>query len=162
MAGTMPAHTILAGLLLLLAAGEAGAARETLGRYGRWLALRDTAPARCFAVTRPISAMHGGQPFLSFATGRGFGSRPRVRLRLSRTGAGKAMAVVGGSSFPLIVQGEAFGADRRGDARIVAAVRAARRLEVRAMDPRGRRFVDIYPLAGAPSAIDAATLGCLP
>ena len=157
----MPKRAILAALLLL-ASGEAAAARVTLGRYGRWLALRETAAARCFAVTRPVSAMRGGQPFLSFATGRGFGSRPRLRLRLSRTSAGNATAVVGGSSFPLIVQGEAFGVDRHGDPRIVAAVRAARRLDVRATDLRGRRFVDIYPLTGAPSAIDAATLGCLP
>jgi len=53
------------------------------------------------------------------------------------------------------------GRDAREDQRIVAAIRRADRLRVRGVDARGRRFRDDYPLAGAPSAIDAAIVGCL-
>ena len=46
------------------------------------------------------------------------------------------------------------------DAAIVAAMRSAGAMSVSARDAAGRRFTDRYSLAGAATAMDAATVGC--
>ena len=46
------------------------------------------------------------------------------------------------------------------DAAIIAAMRSATRMTIRATDTRGRRFANTYSLAGAATAMDAATLAC--
>jgi hypothetical protein len=46
------------------------------------------------------------------------------------------------------------------DAAIVAAVRSAATMSVSARDAVGKRFTDRYSLAGAATAMDAATVGC--
>jgi hypothetical protein len=46
------------------------------------------------------------------------------------------------------------------DAAIRAAMRSAQTLTVFYRDAKGRRFYDRYHLAGAPTAVDAATLAC--
>jgi hypothetical protein len=39
-------------------------------------------------------------------------------------------------------------------------MRSADEMSVRAIDKAGRRFTDRYSLKGAPTAMDAATVGC--
>ena len=46
------------------------------------------------------------------------------------------------------------------DAAIIAAMRSAPSMRITAIGTNGRRFTDTYELAGAATAIDAATLGC--
>ena len=46
------------------------------------------------------------------------------------------------------------------DAAIVAAMRSAKAMRVRARAADGREISDFYDLPGAASAIDAAALGC--
>ena len=46
------------------------------------------------------------------------------------------------------------------DAAIVAAMRSAQSMTIRATDSRGRRFSNTYSLSGAATAMDAATLAC--
>ena len=68
---------------------------------------------------------------------------------------------MGGKSFRLTGGGgDAWGADRAMDAAIVAAMRSAAKMTVRATDTRGRRFANTYSLTGAATAMDAATLAC--
>ncbi|MGB3711874.1 MAG: hypothetical protein WA985_09320, partial [Erythrobacter sp.] len=68
---------------------------------------------------------------------------------------------VGSQRFDLAANGRnAWGRDGRMDAAIVAAMRSASTMRVAARDVGGVRFVDRYDLAGAATAIDAATVGC--
>jgi hypothetical protein len=146
---------LLAGLL----AATPLYARTVLGQYDRWAAFREE-PGRCFAVAEPIGIKRrddppfvaiirkrqGGPPRLHVAAGRAL--QPETPLRLE----------IGGRSFTLA---GSDGGNAREDAKIIAAIRRADRLRVTGVDVRGRRFHDDYPLAGAPSAIDAAIIGCL-
>jgi hypothetical protein len=56
--------------------------------------------------------------------------------------------------------GNAWAKDRTMDAAIVAAMRSASRMTVRAKDSRGRNFSNTYDLDGSATAMDAATVGC--
>jgi hypothetical protein len=146
---------LMAGLVAAMPAH----ARVALGQYDRWGAFREET-GRCFAMAEPIGgrsreggafvavvrAVHGGPPRLHVAAGRAV--QPGTPLRLE----------IGDRSFVLVGAG---GRDARADARIIAAIRRADRLRVVGIDVRGRHFHDDYPLTGAPSAIDAAIVGCL-
>ena len=46
------------------------------------------------------------------------------------------------------------------DASIVARMRSAKSMTVRAVDAQGQRFSNSYDLAGAATAMDAATVAC--
>jgi hypothetical protein len=146
---------LLAGLCI----GAPAQARTALGQYGRWGAFRDP-PGHCFAVAEPAGGGAGGdRPFLAIRRIRG-GASPRLYIAPSRTPrAGAPLQLeIGERSFFLSGSG---GRDAQEDARIIAAIRHADRLRLSGVDARGRHFHDDYPLAGAPSAIDAAILGCL-
>ena len=148
-------YLILAGLFVAIPAG----ARVPLGQYGRWGAFRDV-PGRCFAASEPVNGLtKGGGPFVAISH-IARGGPPRLHVVPSRTPrpASALRLEVGGRSFVLAGSG---GRDARADQQIVAAIRAADRLRVIGVDARGRRFRDDYSLAGAPSAIDAAIVGCL-
>jgi hypothetical protein len=68
---------------------------------------------------------------------------------------------LGGERYDLIGGGaDAWAKDKRTEAAIVAAMRSADEMSVRAIDKAGRRFTDRYSLKGAPTAMDAATVGC--
>ena len=56
--------------------------------------------------------------------------------------------------------GDAWARDRTMDAAIVAAMRSAETMVVRARDASGRWFSNTNALKGAATAIDAATLAC--
>ena len=145
-------------LLLALLQG-----RETLGIYDGWGAFRDAAPARCFAIARPVEKYRQAQPFVSIATWPRSRARDQLHVRLSRVRAANARVTlsVGERRFELMAgDSDAWAPDSRTDAAIVAAMRDGRSMSVESVGANGAPFADSYALKGAASAIDAAALGC--
>lgn len=61
----------------------------------------------------------------------------------------------------LVARGaSAWSSDDRQETAIIAAMRSAGGMRIEARDTSGRRMVDRYLLAGAPTAIDAAAAAC--
>ena len=155
---------VMAGVGLALAALSAPLlAKDSLGVFDDWGAFRDPQVPRCYAIA--VARNSGGQftPFASVGTWPKRQVRGQVHFRLSRQVAQDAAIRlrVGDRSFDLTGGGgDAWAQDRRMDAAIVAAMRSAGRMSVSARDRSGRRFTDTYGLAGAATAMDAATVGC--
>ena len=151
-----------AALALLLAAPVA--ARDTVGVYKGWGAFRDAQPPRCFAIARPVVANGRTGGFASVATwpGRGLRSSFYARLSRERDRSAAVTLTIGERRFTLTASGvEAWAADAPSDRAIVAAMRGGRSMSVEAVGSGGRPFADVYTLAGAATAIDAAALSCL-
>jgi hypothetical protein len=149
--------------LLLLAIAAPLAARDSLGVFGQWAAFRDAEVPRCYAIAAAQANGAGSQGFASIAAWPDRQVRGQVHFRLSRAVDPQARItlVVGGESFALTATARnAWAADMAGDAAIIAAMRAATTMQVRARDRAGRAFSDSYPLGGAATAIDAANVGC--
>src|SRR5687767_14078380 len=150
-----------AAFALLLASAPL-AARDSLGVFGDWGAFRDPQAPRCYAIAAAQNP-RTGQPFASIGTWPRRQVRGQVHVRLSRAVAPAATISlsIGGERFELTGGGaDAWAQDRRMDAAIVAAMRSAGSMSVRARDRSGRRFTDRYSLEGAATAMDAATVGC--
>jgi len=150
------------GVLLIALALMAtpAAARETLGVHAGWGAFRDSAPLRCFAIARPVR----GDGFASVAHWPRAGLRGQLHIRLSRPRGASAQVTlsVGDRRFELVAgERDAWAADARADAAIIAAMRSARAMSIEALDRGGTPFADTYALRGAATAIDTAALGCL-
>lgn len=80
--------------------------------------------------------------------------------RVPRSGS-SVMLDVGGQPFLLVARGDwAWSRGPAQEQAIIAAARNASAMRVEARDGAGRRFVDTYALAGAPTAIDAAAAAC--
>jgi hypothetical protein len=151
--------------LLLIALAAPLAAKDSLGVFSDWAAFRDASVPRCYAIAVPAAsqASREFEPFATIGTWPRRNLRGQVHFRLSRALADTANVVllVEGKSFRLIGGGaDAWAEDRTMDAAIVAAMRSATRMTIRATDNRGRRFSNTYSLAGAATAMDAATLAC--
>lgn len=162
----MRRFAIVVGISAVLFASPL-AARDALGVFGAWGAFRDPQVPRCYAIAAAEPARAGDSrvraPFASIGTWPKRQLRGQMHLRLSRdAAAGKTInLVVGNQRFVLTGSGaDAWAVDRRMDAAVVAAMRSAATLSISATDSAGRRFTDRYSLAGAASAMDAATLGC--
>lgn len=141
------------------------AARDALGVFADWGAFRDRAVPRCYAIAMPLASRdkRDVEPFVTVGTWPRKQLRGQVHFRLSRQLAARpAISLqVGAKKFALIGGGsDAWAADRAMDAAILAAMRSTERMVVRASDVRGRRFANTYSLAGAATAMDAATLAC--
>jgi hypothetical protein len=109
------------------------------------------------------SAIRRCQPYADVGTWPREGTRGQVHFRLSRLIApGSSITLsLGGRRFNLVGGGsDAWAADKRMDAAIVAAMRSANAMTVSARDANGRRFSDTWRLTGAATAMDAATIGC--
>lgn len=151
--------------LLLIALAAPLAAKDSLGVFSDWGAFRDASVPRCYAIAVPAAsqASREFEPFATIGTWPRRNLRGQVHFRLSRALADTANVVllVGGKSFRLTGGGaDAWAEDRTMDPAIVAAMRSATRMTIRATDSRGRRFSNTYSLAGAATAMDAATLAC--
>jgi len=151
-------------LCLALVAAPA-LARDSLGVTGKWGAFRDPAVPRCYAIARaePSAFAREFQPFAAIGTWPRRGERGQVHFRLSRRLAANARVTLslGGQRFVLAGGGaDAWAADRRMDAAIVAAMRSASSMSVSARDWHGRPFGNSYDLAGAATAMDTATVAC--
>ncbi len=151
--------------LVLAAVAAPLAAKDSLGVFGQWGAFRDPTVPRCYAVAMAQKGREAGdyQPFASVGTWPVRGLRGQVHFRLSRKLASTAPISLrlGGQRFLLAGGGgDAWAKDKQMDAAIVAAMRSAGSMTLSARDGRGRRFSDTYPLSGAATAMDAATVGC--
>ena len=153
-------------LLLLLAA--AGGGRESLGVHGGWGAFRDAAPRRCYAIARPSVAGGRGGPgwvggFASVATwpDRRLAGSLHVRLARARDRSAPVTLSIGERRF-LLAAGErdAWATDGASDRAIVAAMRSGRSMSIEGVAAGGEPFAEVYALAGAATAIDAAALAC--
>lgn len=144
-------------LLPLLALAAPLAARESLGVYESWAAFKDASPARCYAVAKPV-AKTPAPAYATVSLWPDKGVRGAVHLVLSREvpAKGRVRLTVGDKRFDLVAKGRnAWAADARADAAIVAAMRSSARMSV-----SGAGFMDRYTLSGAATAIDAASVGC--
>ena len=140
-------------------------AKDSLGVFGDWGAFRDASAARCYAIAKPAPSrlQRDHEPYATIGTWPRRSIRGQVHLRLSRDTVADSAATlrIGSREFELTVDGaSAWAADARMDAAIVAAMRSADTMVVRARDRSGRRFSNTYALAGAATAMDAATVAC--
>jgi hypothetical protein len=153
---------------LLLAAvliATPAAARDSLGLFETWGAFADPAVPRCYAIAmaEPSLKRREYQPYAAIGTWPRRDIRGQVHFRMSRRiqpGAPVVLAI-GGQRFRLAAGGgDAWAADKRMDAAIVAAMRSARSMTVAARDTTGGGFSNTWQLAGAATAMDAAAIGC--
>lgn len=140
-------------------------ARDSLGMFGEWAAFRDPETPRCYAIAMamPSTLKREFQPYADVAWWPRQQVRGQVHFRLSRKLAANApiSLSIGGQRIALVGGGsDAWAADKRGDAAIVAAMRSASEMTVSARDANGRGFSNTWQLAGAATAMDAATVGC--
>lgn len=153
--------------MVALSFAAPAAARDSLGMFSTWGAFRDPAVPRCYAIAmaEPSTKQRDYQPYASIGTWPRREVRGQVHLRLSRKlqpGA-RIVLTVGRERFVLNGGGgDAWAADRRMDAAIVAAMRSANAMTVSARDAKGGGFSNTWPLAGAATAMDAAAIGCVP
>ena len=152
----------LAGLLALGWGGEAKAQR--LLHAGAFWAALERPGGTCEAVARSelIASPGSPQPRAAFAFSRDGKRRGELHLLFARPVRPGAAAVltVGAENFLLVTRGtSAWSRDPRQSAAIIAAVRRSAEMRVRAQG-QGGRISDRYLLAGAPTAIDAAAIGC--
>lgn len=156
----------LAILVVLAALASAPAfARDSLGIFSGWGAFRDAAGPRCYAIAMaaPSSLAREYQPYAAVGTWPRRGVRGQLHFRLSRRLAPNAAIalIIGRQRFALTGGGgDAWAADQRMDAAIVAAMRSASEMIVSARGADGHGFSNIWALAGAATAMDAATIGC--
>lgn len=153
---------LIAACLLATLAAAPLAARDSLGVFGQWGAFRDPQVPRCYAIAS-ANAGAGAQGYASVSHWPARQVRGQVHFRLSRAIAatGRVTLLVGDERFVLTATARnAWAGDAAADAAIVAAMRAAATMQVRAQDRRGREFTDSYRLEGAASAIDAADVAC--
>lgn len=160
-----PPSALLALLALLVTATPA-LSRDSLGMFSGWGAFRDPAVPRCYAIAMavPSTKARDYQPYAAIGTWPRREVRGQVHFRLSRKLAPGTPIVlsIGRDRFRLTGGGgDAWAADRRMDAAIVAAMRSATRMTVSARDAQGRRFSNTWQLAGAATAMDAAAVGCV-
>lgn len=151
--------------LCLLALGAAPAqARDALGTFGAWGAFRDAGIPRCYAIAMPEKSTKAeGDAYADVGLWPKKGVRGQVHFRLSRRmqpGTGVQLSL-GGQHYRLTGGGiDAWAADARMEAAILAAMRSGEIMTVSSRDGAGRLFSDQYTLPGAATAIDAAALGC--
>lgn len=158
----MKALAWLSGVLIISAPL---AAKERLGVYQGWAAFRDPEAPRCYAIAVPEETLRKPtQPaFLSIGYWPKRKVTHQINVRLSRNRAPNSGVTLssGGRRFRLKAAGEtAWATDRRMDLAIIAAIRSATSLSIESIGEDGKSIVDAYTLRGAPSAIDAAALGC--
>jgi hypothetical protein len=141
-------------------------ARDRLGVWNDWGAFRDAAVPRCYAIAMAIDQprqKRDAQPYFTVANWPRRNIRGEIHARLSREAAADRPVVItiGGQRYTGVASGfDIWAADRRGDAAIIAALRSEGDMTISARGRDGRSVRDVYHLAGAASAMDAASLGC--
>ena len=159
----------LTAILTLALAATPAMARDALGMFGTWGAFRDAAVPRCYAIALPDPPKGSGPTKTDYAAYADIASWPRramrnqVHFRLAhRLSANSVITLsLAGQSFKLVGGGgDAWAADPRMDAAIVAAMRSASTMSLTALDAAGKAFSHSWALAGAASAMDSAALGC--
>lgn len=157
-------HRVLPVLLMIFAAAPARA-RDSLGLFGSWAAFRDSKSPRCYAIAKalPSTKQRDYQPYASVGWWPRQAVRGQVHFRLSRKlkpGAAIVLAI-GGQRLTLTGGGgDAWAADKRMDAAVIAAMRSASEMTVNARGADGTGFSNTWKLDGAATAMDAAAIGC--
>lgn len=147
-------------LALIAAAAAVSAPRASLGVWSGWGAFQT--PALCWAVAEPAGTRRVTRPFASIARAPGRGAQPSLWVRLSSAADRSVVLSVGERRFVLPARGAAAWSDDPASARaLVAALRGERSMSIAWIGPNGRPHADVYLLAGAATAIDAAALACL-
>lgn len=140
-------------------------AKDRLGVYQSWVAFRDPATPRCYAIAAPEESVGKEQhsPYLSIGFWPRRGVTHQIYVRLSRDKSTNSVITLSAGGRRFRLTGNTTGgwaSDRQMDLAIVAAMRTSNALSVESVGRDGRPIVDAYALRGAPSAIDAAALGC--
>ncbi|WP_114520221.1 invasion associated locus B family protein [Altererythrobacter sp. ZODW24] len=151
--------------LAVLVAAVPAAAKDGLGVFDSWAAFRDAETPRCYAIAKARSSSRSAsyKPYATVGTWPKRGIRGQVHFRLSsKLAAGSTITLkVSEKSFTLTGGGaDAWARDKTMDAAIVAAMRSASQMTVRAKSASGSNIVNTYNLGGAATAMDAATVGC--
>lgn len=141
-------------------------ARDSLGMFENWGAFRDSGVPRCYAIAMAVKRTGTNVDYQAYADVGHWPKRAlrnQVHFRLSKRLAANSPIRLRLDTQDFVLAGgggDAWAADRRMDAAIVAAMRSGKAMRVRARAADGRAFSDFYILPGAASAIDAAALGC--
>jgi hypothetical protein len=156
----------IALLLAALSIAVPAMAKDRLGVFQSWAAFRDPSTPRCYAIAAPekIVGVSTHRAYLSvgYWPKRGVSGQLYVSLSRERSSNSSVTLSAGGRRFRL--SGAPMGGwavDRRMDQAIIAAMRSANALSIESIGRDGRPIVDAYSLRGAPSAVDAAALGCV-
>lgn len=155
-------------LIFLALFASPAMARESLGLFGTWGAFSDPKASggpRCYAIAMaaPSTLKRDYQPYATVGTWPRQQLRGQVHFRLSRPVMEGAPITLflGGQRYKLVGGGgDAWAAERRLDAAIVAAMRSAGEMTVSARGADGRGFSNTWSLDGAATAMDAAAVGC--
>ena len=152
----------IAFALLLIA--SAAQARDSLGVFEGWGAFRDAQPFRCYAIAEPVRSGGGkARAFASIAHWPSEAVRGQIHIRLSREKRSDAKITLSIDDRRITLVGggaDAWAANPRADAAIIAAIRSGRSMSIATVAATGGGFADTYALRGAATAIDAAALGC--
>ncbi|MEQ1498485.1 MAG: hypothetical protein ABL914_07470 [Novosphingobium sp.] len=140
-------------------------ARDALGMFGNWGVFRDPAAPRCYAIAMaaPSSKARDFQPYADVAWWPRAQIKGQVHFRLSRKLQPNAPIVLSIGNQKIALTGgsaDAWAADKRGDAAIMAAMRSAREMTVSARGANGQGFSNTWNLDGAATAMDAAAVAC--
>ena len=149
-----------AALVLVAASGGADAQR-ILAAGGNWAAI--DFGRRCEARGGAVWARADTDPFAGFAFDRRGPNQGRFYVHLSRPARAGAtvIATIGSKPFLLVGKGQwAWSRTLQQQRAMLELARSSGGMRVESRDQRGRRIVDRYVLAGAPTAIDAAAAAC--
>lgn len=149
--------------LLLGFAAPAQAQRRPIGIFFQWGAFEE--PGRCFAIAEPqwSPRPRGWEPFASvgYWPGRGVAGQVHFRLSREKREGSAVLLTIDDRTWQLVGGGNnAWAADARADAEILAAMRTGIDMVVETRSTSGARVRDYYKLRGAATAIDAAAIAC--
>jgi hypothetical protein len=150
-------------LICLGLAAAADARGAIISAEGAWAAI--DRGATCEALSRSVRlAARGkvqGVAGFTFSPDHRRWDEFHVRLRRIPRGGATVMLRIDSQPFLLVARGDMAWSDGPGqDQAIIGALRDASRMSVESRDQAGRRFIDYYATAGAPTAIDAAAARC--
>ena len=149
-------------LLSLLAVASPVLARDSLGIYQNWGAFRDGQPSRCYAIAEPEDAAGAGA-FATISWWPDKAIRGQFHVALSSTirPTSDVYLDAGGRRWRLTKGArEAWSPSPKHDSFILAKLRSAGSFVISVESGGERTYRDKYLLRGAPSAFDAAALGC--
>lgn len=156
-------RTLVALLALLGLAGSADARDSIISANGAWAAIDRGSACEALARSVRVAARGKVQGVVGIAFSpdhRRWGEFHARLRRLPRVGA-SVMLRIDNQPFLLVARGDMAWSDGpQQEQAIIAALRDAARMTVESRDQAGRRFVDYYATAGAPTAIDAAAARC--
>jgi hypothetical protein len=153
----------LAGIALAASAVSVEARGAVIFAGGAWAAIDRGSSCEALSRSLRIAAKGKVQAVAGFAftpDRRRWGEFHAQLSRLPRAGA-SVMLRIDDQPFLLVSRGAIAWSDGAlQEQAIIAALRDAGRVRIESRDTAGRRFIDYYEVAGAPTAIDAAAARC--